>query len=301
LQEGVGWPSPRFTDNGNGTVTDNLTGLMWTKDAFPAGSTKTWQGALDYVKTVTTGGYTDWRLPNRKEIRSLVDYSHYNPALPQGHPFTNVQSIRRYWSSTSFPSTAAKGVWLGNMINGACGENDKTDVDNVWPVRCGRLAITTTTTTIIPTTTSTVQPTTTTTSVQPTTTTTIIPTTTTTAPATTTTTELPTLISLITFEANGLLRRIILTWDTASEFDNAGFNLYRAETENGAYIKINAALIPAKGSVAQGAAYRYIDWTAEKGKTYFYKLEDVDIAGIATQHGPASATAKTLYMMMFGK
>jgi hypothetical protein len=66
-------------------------------------------------------------------------------------------------------------------------------------------------------------------------------------------------------------------------------------------VKINGAIIPAKGNVAQGATYRFVDWSVEKGKTYYYKLEDVDIAGIATQHGPASATAKTLYMMMFGK
>jgi hypothetical protein len=113
--------------------------------------------------------------------------------------------------------------------------------------------------------------------------------------------EPPTLIELASFDAQGAWRRVILNWTTASERDNAGFNMYRAETENGEYVKINGALIPAKGSVAQGATYRFVDWSVEKGKTYFYKLEDVDIAGIATQHGPASATAKTLYMMMFGK
>ncbi len=113
--------------------------------------------------------------------------------------------------------------------------------------------------------------------------------------------EQPTLIELTGFDAQGAWRRIILNWTTASEKDNAGFNIYRAETENGEYVKINAALIPAKGSVAQGAAYKFVDWSVEKGKTYYYKLEDVDMSGIATLHGPASATAKSLYMMMFGK
>jgi hypothetical protein len=111
----------------------------------------------------------------------------------------------------------------------------------------------------------------------------------------------PTLIELASFDAQGAWRRVILKWTTASEKDNAGFNIYRAETENGEYVKINAALIAAKGSVAQGAAYRFVDWSIEKGKTYFYKLEDVDTAGIATQHGPASAAAKSMYMMLFGK
>jgi hypothetical protein len=113
--------------------------------------------------------------------------------------------------------------------------------------------------------------------------------------------EQPTLIGLAGFDARGAWGRVILSWTTASEKDNAGFNIYRAKTENGEYVKINAALIPAKGSVTEGAAYRFVDWSAEKGQPYYYKLEDVDTSGIATQHGPASAAAKTLYMMMLGK
>jgi hypothetical protein len=66
LQMGVPWPSPRFHDNGNGTVTDNLTGLMWTKNANLPGSTMTWYQAVDYCNSLTQGGYTDWRLPNKQ-------------------------------------------------------------------------------------------------------------------------------------------------------------------------------------------------------------------------------------------
>jgi hypothetical protein len=100
LERGVAWPDPRFTDQGDGTVTDNLTGLMWMKNANLAGGTKTWQGALDYVKTLSTGGHFDWRLPNRKELFSLIDRSRYDTALPVDHPFQNVQSDY-YWSSTT--------------------------------------------------------------------------------------------------------------------------------------------------------------------------------------------------------
>ena len=103
IQAGVAWPSPRFTDNGNQTVTDNLTGLMWTKDANPLGNYTDWQSALDYVQTLNTGGHTDWRLPDINELKSLVDYSQYNPPLPLGNPFTNVQS-GVYWSSTTCAS-----------------------------------------------------------------------------------------------------------------------------------------------------------------------------------------------------
>ena len=111
----------------------------------------------------------------------------------------------------------------------------------------------------------------------------------------------PTLIELTSFDAQGAWRRIILNWTTASEKDNAGFNIYRSETENGEYVKINAALIPAQGIATEGASYKFVDWSVERGKTYYYKLEDIDLSGIATLHGPASAAAKTLYMMMFGK
>jgi len=100
LERGVAWPSPRFTDHGDGTITDELTGLMWSKNANPAGN-RIWQGALDYGETLSIGGYSDWRLPNRKELFSLIDHSKYTPALPVDHLFQNVQS-GYYWSSTTY-------------------------------------------------------------------------------------------------------------------------------------------------------------------------------------------------------
>jgi hypothetical protein len=99
----------------------------------------------------------------------------------------------------------------------------------------------------------------------------------------------PTLIELTSFEAQGAWARTILNWETAAERDNAGFNIYRSETADGEFVKINALIMPAKGSVTEGASYRFVDWGTERGKTYYYKLEDVDIAGNATLHGPAIA------------
>ena len=122
----------------------------------------------------------------------------------------------------------------------------------------------------------------------PVTTTTIIPET------TTTTTATPTVINLVRFEAKGKLARIFLKWETASEVDNMGFNIYRAESAEGEYTKINGALIPADGSATEGANYQYIDKTAKAGKTYYYKLEDVDNAGNSTFHGPISVAARFL-------
>ena len=104
IKAGVAWPNPRFTVSGD-CVSDNLTGLMWARNANLPNGTRTWQGALDYVASMNSGsglcGYHDWRLPNRKELRSLIDYSQYYPALPLNHPFINVQSYY-YWSSSSY-------------------------------------------------------------------------------------------------------------------------------------------------------------------------------------------------------
>ncbi len=97
LQKGVAWPNPRFTDNGNGTVTDNLTNLVWVEDANCFG-TKDWVTALADVNGLANGqcGLNDaseagdWRLPNRRELFSLIDDSQSSPALPSGHSFDDV-------------------------------------------------------------------------------------------------------------------------------------------------------------------------------------------------------------------
>ncbi|KJU83032.1 secreted protein containing DUF1566, partial [Candidatus Magnetobacterium bavaricum] len=141
LQKGVAWPSPRFTDNGDQTVTDNLTGLMWTKNAYISAATKTWQQALDYVASMNTGagtyGYTDWRLPNRKELFSLTDRATFVPSLPSGHPFTNVQ-YNHYWSSTTFAGEASLAR-IVSMYDTYAGAFDKSYNNYVWPVRPGQV------------------------------------------------------------------------------------------------------------------------------------------------------------------
>ena len=143
LQRGVDWPTPRFTDNGDGTVTDNLTGLIWLKLADCFGL-RTWQQALTDAHGLMTGSCgltdhsmpTDWRLPNIKELLSLVDYSQSAPALPEWHPFASPQTIF-YWSSSSLDAdpSFAWGVVLQNGI-GTTG--DKTGSSYAWPVRGGQ-------------------------------------------------------------------------------------------------------------------------------------------------------------------
>ena len=101
-------------------------------------------------------------------------------------------------------------------------------------------------------------------------------------------TEPPTAITLLYFKARAVADgSVILTWKTATEVDNAGFNIYRARSEGGLYTKINNTLIPARGNATSGAWYKFTD-TPGEGKSY-YKLEDVDYNGVSTMHGPVSS------------
>ena len=137
-QIGVASPNPRFTDMGDGTVTDNLTGLMWAKDANMAGSMN-WIYAITYATNLALGTScggprTDWRLPNRNELNSLIDVSNFVPALPSGHPFFNVQSSN-YWSSTTLAYYNDSYAWDVHMIYGYVSSTSKTYDYYVWPVR----------------------------------------------------------------------------------------------------------------------------------------------------------------------
>jgi hypothetical protein len=119
---------------------------------------------------------------------------------------------------------------------------------------------------------------------------------TTTVPLITTTTTAPaTLVELSSFTVTPEAGKVILQWNTESEIDNAGFNIYRADASKGEYVKINAALIPAEGSSTQGSAYEFADTSVRNRKTCWYRLEDLALNGVSTMHGPVSATPRLLY------
>ena len=104
----------------------------------------------------------------------------------------------------------------------------------------------------------------------------------------------PTLITLSSFTAKASNGRVKLEWVTETEIDNAGFNIWRADAENGEYVKLNDEIIPAKGSETDGAKYVFTDNIAKNRKTYFYKLQDIDVYGKSTFNGPVSATPRFL-------
>ena len=81
---------------------------------------------------------------------------------------------------------------------------------------------------------------------------------------------------------------VALAWETGTEVDNAGFNLYRALLRDGPWTQVNETLITAEGDAASGASYSFLD--APDYGTYYYQLEDVDYHGVSTLHGPVRVT-----------
>lgn len=108
----------------------------------------------------------------------------------------------------------------------------------------------------------------------------------------------PTAAKLVSFVAAPAAGTIHVEWETATEIDNVGFNLYRSDAAGGVYARLNDALIPsqAPGSPA-GAVYRWLDGDVRPGQTYYYKLEPMDIHGVATLHGPVWTTLPAAFRL----
>ncbi len=96
--------------------------------------------------------------------------------------------------------------------------------------------------------------------------------------------EEPTAVTLIKFAATASYNTVIVQWETATEIDHAGFNLYRAASADGPYSPVTPTLIPGQGDAQSGAGYRYED-TPGQG-THYYVLEDIDRNGTRTTYGP---------------
>lgn len=129
----VGYGLNDYLDNGDGTVTDRATGLMWQK----ADSSKTlnWESALSYAENLTHAGYDDWRLPNAKELQSIVDYTRApdardparrGPAADPVFDFTETGSW--FWTGTThgdnlfgiyvcFGRALSARLWNGEPMN----------------------------------------------------------------------------------------------------------------------------------------------------------------------------------------
>ncbi len=269
-----------FVDNGDGTVTDTSTNLMWVKsqnlinedhpafdnDGIPQDGLVTWQHAKDFITgmnagTYTNYGHTNWRMPTIQEMQSLVDYNTFNPSIDPAFPCLP----QIYWSDTLNPE------WLWTPV--VTSATPAGDYDYplppeealcvhfynglTIPVQKEADAV------IQKSYFSYIRP---------------------------VRNVEGTMIKLSSFKAVPKNRKVVLQWATEAEVDNAGFNIYKAEVVE----KINQQLIPATGSPVSGADYQFVDEEVKNRKTYLYFLEDLDFNGQKTRHGPEIATPRLL-------
>jgi hypothetical protein len=128
---------PTYSDNGDGTVTDQTTGLVWQK----AGSqtAMNWQAALAWCQDQTTGGETDWRLPSKRELESLVDDELKYPSLNPAFTLTGAAEWF-YWTSTSNPGEPTDAWRVDFNIGYTSGSHKTSAVESVRCVRGGLAA-----------------------------------------------------------------------------------------------------------------------------------------------------------------
>jgi len=132
VRGGQDWSLDYLVINGDGTVTDTTTGLMWQQETSEK---MTWESAISYCETLTLAGYDDWRMPNINELQSIVDYSKSSPSIDTTYFPDTVSSD--YWSSTTL-AYGSSDAWrvlfvLGNVYN-----NDKSASYYVRAVRAGQ-------------------------------------------------------------------------------------------------------------------------------------------------------------------
>ena len=143
LMDDVSTAAVSYKDNGDGTVTDTSTDLMWQQ--VSSSSNKTWERALAYCEGLSLGDYTDWRLPTIKELQSLVDYSRLSPAINTTY-FSNT-AASQYWSSTTnvgndytvwWGPSGTNFAWYVYFDDGYVGHGNKSTAGYVRAVRGGQ-------------------------------------------------------------------------------------------------------------------------------------------------------------------
>jgi hypothetical protein len=132
-KDGIG-AKHRFKDR-NDIVEDNLTGLSWCRNANLSGFPLTWREALDYVEDMNSStlfGHSNWKLPSRRELFSLISHQYINPTLPKGHPFINVFP-GYYWTKTTC-NRLTDQAWYIHLGGGRIYRGMKHGSYMVWPV-----------------------------------------------------------------------------------------------------------------------------------------------------------------------
>jgi len=113
----------QFIDNGDGTISDLSTGLMWAKDGNGPGcnngETLGWEDAVDFAEALEFAGYDDWYLPEIKELETIVDYGAVGPAINATY-FPNTQA-GNYWSSTTYADNPDLAWYVGFNVGNVSG------------------------------------------------------------------------------------------------------------------------------------------------------------------------------------
>ena len=143
LEKGYPASGARFVDNGDGTITDNATGLMWVKDSGAIGgdwgtagnpSSKTWDDAIDLCNALDYAGHTDWRMPNRIELLSLIHHGKGAAPLMDENFFVMVSA--EYWTSTTYSLITGECFFI-DFIDATSNSKVKTGYKKTIPVRLG--------------------------------------------------------------------------------------------------------------------------------------------------------------------
>jgi hypothetical protein len=119
-----------YTDNGDGTVTDKVTGLMWQQAV--TSDTYIWANAVAHCPTVTLAGHSDWRLPTLIELVSIVDFAQSKPSINSTYFLTTPTNY--FWSSSPVASSPSS-AWLVDFLSGF---SSYDDVSFTYNVRCVR-------------------------------------------------------------------------------------------------------------------------------------------------------------------
>jgi hypothetical protein len=107
--------------------------------------------------------------------------------------------------------------------------------------------------------------------------------------------EIKTAILLVSFDAEPGDSLVNIGWETGDENDNFGFNIYRANSEDGEYSRITNSVILSKAGSGMGTSYSYIDKGLKNNSNYFYMLENIDVYGTKSFYGPVSASPRMIY------
>jgi hypothetical protein len=111
-------------------VKDQMTGLIWEQS--PDWDHDVWSRSVERCTTKTVGGQLGWRAPTVEELKSLIDLTQKDPALPLGHPFSNIKSAI-YWTATPSPSDDIV-AWQVSFFSGEAVTDQKSGTRRMWCV-----------------------------------------------------------------------------------------------------------------------------------------------------------------------